>query len=79
MLHVSKLQVVTEMAPAKQSGKQGRGKDLLHFDAGEEDHTILHTDFLTPPVLEEAFMALEKLADVKAMAQGAHPQADTFL
>eukprot|EP00262_Sarcandra_glabra_P008999 TRINITY_DN22974_c0_g1_i1.p1 TRINITY_DN22974_c0_g1~~TRINITY_DN22974_c0_g1_i1.p1 ORF type:complete len:310 (+),score=62.02 TRINITY_DN22974_c0_g1_i1:131-1060(+) len=37
---------------------------------------ILHTDFLTPPTLKEAMVALEKLADVKAVAQGGYPQAE---
>ncbi|MED6187848.1 hypothetical protein PIB30_080372 [Stylosanthes scabra] len=37
---------------------------------------ILHTDFLTPPVLKESMKVLEKLADVKAVAQGGYPQAE---
>ncbi|KAJ4726324.1 RNA-binding S4 domain-containing protein [Melia azedarach] len=37
---------------------------------------VLHTDFLTPPVLKESVTALEKLADVKAVAQGGYPQAE---
>ncbi|KAL1346229.1 hypothetical protein HN51_019932 [Arachis hypogaea] len=37
---------------------------------------ILHTDFLTPPVLKESMKVLEKLADVKAIAQGGYPQAE---
>ncbi|RZC46533.1 hypothetical protein C5167_039487 [Papaver somniferum] len=37
---------------------------------------IVHTDFLTPPVLKESMHALEKLADVKAVAQGGYPQAE---
>ncbi|KAG4981455.1 hypothetical protein JHK85_035413 [Glycine max] len=37
---------------------------------------ILHTDFLTPPVLKESMQVLEKLADVKAIAQGGYPQAE---
>ncbi|KAK1320547.1 hypothetical protein QJS10_CPA03g00817 [Acorus calamus] len=37
---------------------------------------ILHTDFLTPPALKEAMSVLEKLADVKAIAQGGYPQAE---
>ncbi|XP_014492568.1 uncharacterized protein LOC106754998 isoform X2 [Vigna radiata var. radiata] len=36
----------------------------------------LHTDFLTPPVLKESMQVLEKLADVKAIAQGGYPQAE---
>ncbi|GAV72307.1 S4 domain-containing protein [Cephalotus follicularis] len=37
---------------------------------------VLHTDFLTPPVLKESMQTLEKLADVKAVAQGGYPQAE---
>ncbi|KAK2968442.1 hypothetical protein RJ640_004448 [Escallonia rubra] len=37
---------------------------------------VLHTDFLTPPVLKESVLALENLADVKAVAQGGYPQAE---
>ncbi|KAG0456256.1 hypothetical protein HPP92_024044 [Vanilla planifolia] len=36
----------------------------------------LHTDFLTPPVLQESISALEKLGGVKAIAQGGYPQAE---
>jgi RNA-binding protein YlmH len=35
---------------------------------------VLHTDFLTPPTLKESLHVLEKLADVKAIAQGGYPQ-----
>ncbi|KAJ9671622.1 hypothetical protein PVL29_025366 [Vitis rotundifolia] len=37
---------------------------------------VLHTDFLTPPVLKESMLVLEKLADMKAVAQGGYPQAE---
>ncbi|PKI37640.1 hypothetical protein CRG98_041933 [Punica granatum] len=37
---------------------------------------VLHTDFLTPPVLKESMLLLEKFADVKAIAQGGYPQAE---
>ncbi|XP_043688079.1 putative RNA-binding protein YlmH isoform X2 [Telopea speciosissima] len=37
---------------------------------------VLHTNFLTPPILKESMLALEKLADVKAVAQGGYPQAE---
>ncbi|XP_065862099.1 uncharacterized protein [Euphorbia lathyris] len=37
---------------------------------------VLHTDFLTPPTVKEAMLVLEKLADIKAVAQGGHPQAE---
>ncbi|KAK0600721.1 hypothetical protein LWI29_017836 [Acer saccharum] len=35
---------------------------------------VVHTDFLTPPVLKDSMIALEKLADVKTVAQGGYPQ-----
>lgn len=37
---------------------------------------VLHTNFLTPPVLRDSMIALEKLAEVKAVAQGGYPQAE---
>ncbi|KAK9152784.1 hypothetical protein Sjap_000264 [Stephania japonica] len=37
---------------------------------------VLHTDFITPPILQESMMALEKLANVKAVAVGGYPQAE---
>lgn len=39
----------------------------------------IHSDFLTPPVLKEAIAALEKLSDVKAVAQGGYPEARKFI
>ncbi|KAI3994790.1 hypothetical protein MKX01_037341 [Papaver californicum] len=36
----------------------------------------VYTDFLTPPLLKESMHAVEKLADVKAVAQGGYPQAE---
>lgn len=35
---------------------------------------VLQTDFLTPPVLKEAMSMVEKLADVKTVAEGGYPQ-----
>ncbi|CAO2836129.1 unnamed protein product [Amaranthus hypochondriacus] len=37
---------------------------------------IQHTDFLTPPVMNEAMVALKKLADVKAIPNGGYPEAE---
>ncbi|KAJ8747574.1 hypothetical protein K2173_014358 [Erythroxylum novogranatense] len=37
---------------------------------------VLHTDFLTPPVLKEAILVIEKMVDVKEVAQGGYPQAE---
>lgn len=35
---------------------------------------VLHSDFLTPPLVKESMKLIEKLADVKAVAQGGYPQ-----
>lgn len=37
---------------------------------------VLHTDFLTPPVLKESMVIIEKLADVKVFPQGGYPEAE---
>ncbi|KAM2898393.1 hypothetical protein COP2_007933 [Malus domestica] len=37
---------------------------------------VLHTNFLTPPVVKESMLALEKLADLKVVVQGGYPQAE---
>ncbi|KAL8510228.1 hypothetical protein ACS0TY_017152 [Phlomoides rotata] len=37
---------------------------------------VLHTDFVTPPVLKESMLALEKIADIKMVAQGGYPEAE---
>ncbi|XP_054793116.1 uncharacterized protein LOC129298724 isoform X3 [Prosopis cineraria] len=37
---------------------------------------VLHTNFLTPPVLKESMEVMGKLAGVKAIAQGGYPQAE---
>ncbi|KAK1431001.1 hypothetical protein QVD17_14188 [Tagetes erecta] len=37
---------------------------------------VLHTDFLTPPVLKDSMMLIEKLADVKTSVQGGYPEAE---
>ncbi|XP_021997395.1 putative RNA-binding protein YlmH isoform X2 [Helianthus annuus] len=37
---------------------------------------VLHTDFLTPPVLKESMMIIEKLADVNTSVQGGYPEAE---
>ncbi|XP_021722823.1 uncharacterized protein LOC110690311 [Chenopodium quinoa] len=37
---------------------------------------VLHTDFLTPPVLNEAMVALNKLADVNAIPNGGYLEAE---
>ncbi|KAG5551263.1 hypothetical protein RHGRI_009624 [Rhododendron griersonianum] len=35
---------------------------------------VLHTDFLTPLILKESMLVLEKLADIKTVAQGGYPE-----
>ncbi|KAL3631428.1 hypothetical protein CASFOL_024412 [Castilleja foliolosa] len=37
---------------------------------------VSHTDFLTPLVLRESMLALEKFADIKTVAQGGYPEAE---
>ncbi|KAK9674463.1 hypothetical protein RND81_12G234300 [Saponaria officinalis] len=37
---------------------------------------ILHTDFLTPPTLNEAMAVMSKLADVNAISNGGYPEAE---
>lgn len=37
---------------------------------------VLHTDFLTPPILDEAMAAIKKLVDVNAIPNGGHPEAE---
>uniref|UniRef100_A0A0E0C7N8 RNA-binding S4 domain-containing protein n=1 Tax=Oryza meridionalis TaxID=40149 RepID=A0A0E0C7N8_9ORYZ len=37
---------------------------------------VFHTNFLTPPIVKECMLAIEKLADIKAVAQGGYPQAE---
>ncbi|KAK4285942.1 hypothetical protein QN277_002567 [Acacia crassicarpa] len=37
---------------------------------------VLHTNFLTPPVLKESMEVVGKLSGVKAIAQGGYPQAE---
>ncbi|AEE32893.1 unnamed protein product [Arabidopsis thaliana] len=37
---------------------------------------VLHTDFLTPPIVKESVSLLEKFADVKIVAQGGYPEAE---
>uniref|UniRef100_A0A0E0FT32 RNA-binding S4 domain-containing protein n=1 Tax=Oryza nivara TaxID=4536 RepID=A0A0E0FT32_ORYNI len=37
---------------------------------------VFHTNFLTPPIVKECMLAIEKLADIKAVAQGGYPQGE---
>ncbi|XP_058211088.1 uncharacterized protein LOC131323352 isoform X2 [Rhododendron vialii] len=37
---------------------------------------VLHTDFLTPLILKESMLVLEKFTDIKTVAQGGYPEAE---
>ncbi|GMH21567.1 hypothetical protein Nepgr_023409 [Nepenthes gracilis] len=37
---------------------------------------VLHTDFLTPPILKESMLVLKKLGDAKVIAHEGYPQAE---
>uniref|UniRef100_A0A0E0JIM8 RNA-binding S4 domain-containing protein n=1 Tax=Oryza punctata TaxID=4537 RepID=A0A0E0JIM8_ORYPU len=37
---------------------------------------VFRTNFLTPPIVKECMLAIEKLADIKAVAQGGYPQGE---
>ncbi|XP_068667042.1 uncharacterized protein [Aristolochia californica] len=57
--------------------KSGDVKNILEMARrASSRRDILFTDFLTPPVLKEALATLDKLADVKAVAQGGFPEAE---
>lgn len=40
---------------------------------------MLHTDFLTPPIVKESVSVLGKLADVTIVAQGGYPEVGFHL
>lgn len=46
----------------------------MQAERASQRRDVSHTNFLTPPVVKEAMLAVEKLADVKAVAQGGYPQ-----
>ncbi|KAH9330156.1 hypothetical protein KI387_002264, partial [Taxus chinensis] len=37
---------------------------------------IFHSDFLTPPVVENALLALKNLSDIEVVVQGGYPEAE---
>ncbi|KQK09715.1 uncharacterized protein LOC100832647 [Brachypodium distachyon] len=45
-------------------------------ETASQRRDVFHTSFLTPPVIKEAMLAIEKLAGIKAVAQGGYPQAE---
>ncbi|GJS78787.1 RNA-binding S4 domain-containing protein [Tanacetum coccineum] len=64
----------------KGGGERGSNEEVKHIiemaKRASLRREVLHTDFLTPPVLKDALMTIEKLADVKTIAQGGYPEAE---
>ncbi|KVI02261.1 RNA-binding S4 domain-containing protein [Cynara cardunculus var. scolymus] len=54
-------------------GEKGYNEEAKRASLRRE---VLHTDFLTPPVVKESMMIIEKLADVKTLVQGGYPEAE---
>ncbi|KAI3755779.1 hypothetical protein L1987_55585 [Smallanthus sonchifolius] len=61
-------------------GERGSNEEVKHIiemaKRASMRREVLHTDFLTPPVLKESMMIIEKLADVKTSVQGGYPEAE---
>lgn len=52
-------------------------RNILNMaERASQRRDVFHTNFLTPPIVKEAMLALEKFADTKAVAQGGYPQAE---
>ncbi|GJM93144.1 hypothetical protein PR202_ga09674 [Eleusine coracana subsp. coracana] len=49
---------------------------LMQAERASQRRDVFHTNFLTPPIIKEAMVAIEKLADIKAVAQGGYPEAE---
>ncbi|PWZ31380.1 putative RNA-binding protein YlmH [Zea mays] len=49
---------------------------LIQAERASQRRDVFHTNFLTPPIVKETMLALEKFADTKAVAQGGYPQAE---
>jgi hypothetical protein len=49
---------------------------VLQAQMASQRRDVFHTSFLTPPIIKEAMLAIEKLADIKAVAQGGYPQVE---
>nr|CAB3478286.1 unnamed protein product [Digitaria exilis] len=49
---------------------------LIKAERASKRRDVFHTNFLTPPIIKEAMLAIDKLADIKAVAQGGYPQAE---
>ncbi|KAJ0801643.1 putative RNA-binding S4 domain, nucleotide-binding alpha-beta plait domain superfamily [Helianthus annuus] len=61
-------------------GERGSNEEVKHIiemaKRASIRREVLHTDFLTPPVLKESMMIIEKLADVNTSVQGGYPEAE---
>ncbi|KAH0850269.1 hypothetical protein HID58_095686 [Brassica napus] len=61
-------------------GDQAVAKEVKHIlemaRRATSRREVLHTDFLTPPVVKESVSVLGKLADVAVVAQGGYPEAE---
>ncbi|XP_010535083.1 PREDICTED: uncharacterized protein LOC104810464 [Tarenaya hassleriana] len=61
-------------------GDQAIAKEVKHIlemaRRAASRREVLHTDFLTPPIVKESISVLKSLADVKAIAQGGYPEAE---
>lgn len=61
-------------------GEKGSSEEVKHIiemaKRASLRREVLHTDFLTPPVLKDSMVILEKLADVKVFSQGGYPEAE---
>ncbi|KAM0029086.1 putative RNA-binding S4 domain, nucleotide-binding alpha-beta plait domain superfamily [Helianthus debilis subsp. tardiflorus] len=61
-------------------GERGSNEEVKHIiemaKRASVRREVLHTDFLTPPVLKESMMIIEKLADVNTSVQGGYPEAE---
>ncbi|XP_024960174.1 uncharacterized protein LOC112500818 isoform X3 [Cynara cardunculus var. scolymus] len=61
-------------------GEKGYNEEVKHIiemaKRASLRREVLHTDFLTPPVVKESMMIIEKLADVKTLVQGGYPEAE---
>jgi len=49
---------------------------LVQAQKAASGREIFHSDFLMPPVVEDALSAIKKLSDVEALVQGGYPQAE---
>uniref|UniRef100_A0A2N9F5U2 RNA-binding S4 domain-containing protein n=1 Tax=Fagus sylvatica TaxID=28930 RepID=A0A2N9F5U2_FAGSY len=71
---------ICHLAQAIKGGEKSAIEEVKHIlemaRRASSRREVLHTNFLTPPVVKESMQALEKLADIRAVAQGGYPQAE---